>query len=114
MNAVKMSATEHNVLNAVGGDSADDMGQQSRAHSDKIRVTEDAQASSRLQPFGAPHSARVAIKVKGTIQFINLGEIIAVQANGNYVSLEQRASKHLLSLAGSFVSIDRCSSTLRL
>jgi DNA-binding LytR/AlgR family response regulator len=96
MNAVKMSATEHNVLNAVGGDSADDMGQQSRAHSDKIRVTEDAQASSRLQPFGAPHSARVAIKVKGTIQFINLGEIIAVQANGNYVSLEQRASKHLL------------------
>jgi two-component system LytT family response regulator len=39
---------------------------------------------------------RVAIKVKGTILFINLGDVVAVQAKGNYVSLEGNGSSYLL------------------
>jgi two-component system LytT family response regulator len=41
-------------------------------------------------------SPRVAIKVKGRILFINLGEVITVQAEGNYVSLQRNGSSHLM------------------
>ncbi len=41
-------------------------------------------------------SPRVAIKVKGKILFISLGEVVAVQAEGNYVSLKQNGSSYLL------------------
>lgn len=42
------------------------------------------------QPF------RVAIKVKGRILFINLGDVITVQAEGNYVSLQRNGSSYLM------------------
>jgi two-component system LytT family response regulator len=41
-------------------------------------------------------AARVAIKVKRRILFIDLGEVYAVQAKGNYVSFERNAGSHLL------------------
>lgn len=41
-------------------------------------------------------ATRVAIKVKRRILFINLGEVYAVQAKGNYVSFEQSVGSHLL------------------
>jgi two-component system LytT family response regulator len=41
-------------------------------------------------------SPRVAIKVKGKILFINLSNVVAVQAEGNYVSLERNGSSYLL------------------
>jgi DNA-binding LytR/AlgR family response regulator len=39
---------------------------------------------------------RIAFKVKGRILFLELAEIVAVQAEGNYVSLQHRPKPHLL------------------
>jgi two-component system, LytTR family, response regulator len=41
-------------------------------------------------------SARIAIKVKGKILFINPAEIVTVQANGNYVFLQRMSGEFLL------------------
>jgi DNA-binding LytR/AlgR family response regulator len=54
------------------------------------------EAFPRLQALGKRTSPRVAIKVKGKILFINLGDVVAVQAEGNYVSLQQNSSSYLL------------------
>jgi DNA-binding LytR/AlgR family response regulator len=51
-----------------------------------------------------PPSPRVAIKVKSKILFINLADIVAVQAEGNYVLLQGQASSHLLRDSISAVS----------
>ena len=50
----------------------------------------------RSQALARPSSPRVAIKVKGKILFIDLGEVVAVQAEGNYVLLQRSASSYLL------------------
>ena len=39
---------------------------------------------------------RIAFKAKGRILFLDLAEIVAVQAEGNYVSLRQRPSSYLV------------------
>src|ERR1700722_7076319 len=44
----------------------------------------------------AQSSPRVAIKVKGKILFINLNDVVAVQAEGAYVSLQRDASSYLV------------------
>lgn len=49
-----------------------------------------------LQALAKPKSLRVAIKVRGKILFINLGDVIAVQAKGKCVWLQQNASSYLL------------------
>lgn len=49
----------------------------------------------RIQEQNQP-SPRVAIKVKGKILFINLSNVVAVQAEGNYVSLQRNGSSYLL------------------
>jgi two-component system LytT family response regulator len=41
-------------------------------------------------------SPRIAFKAKGRILFLALAEILAVQAEGNYVSLRHRLSCHLV------------------
>ena len=51
--------------------------------------------ASRVQEQNQP-SPRVAIKVKGKILFINLSNVVAVQAEGNYVSLQRNGSSYLL------------------
>ena len=43
-----------------------------------------------------PQSLRVAIKVRGKILFINLGDLVAVQAKGKCVSLQQNGGSYLL------------------
>jgi two-component system LytT family response regulator len=43
-----------------------------------------------------PQSLRVAIKVRGKILFINLGDVVAVQAKGKCVWLQQNARSYLL------------------
>jgi two-component system, LytTR family, response regulator len=40
--------------------------------------------------------ARIAIKVKGRILFVDPSEIVAAEANGNYVLLQQRSGSFLL------------------
>jgi DNA-binding LytR/AlgR family response regulator len=49
-----------------------------------------------LQALAKSHSPRVAIKVRGKILFINLGDVVSVQANGKYVWLRRNASSYLL------------------
>ncbi|MFZ1158728.1 MAG: LytTR family DNA-binding domain-containing protein, partial [Candidatus Sulfotelmatobacter sp.] len=51
--------------------------------------------ASRMQGQNQP-SPRVAIKVKGKILFINLNDVVTVQAEGDYVSLQQNASSYLV------------------
>ena len=41
-------------------------------------------------------SPRIAIKAKGKILFINLDDVVAVEAEGNYVLLKRDASSFLL------------------
>lgn len=50
----------------------------------------------RLQALAKPQSLRVAIKARGKILFINLGDVVSVQANGKCVRLEQNANSYLL------------------
>ena len=49
-----------------------------------------------LQAPAKPQSLRVAIKVRGKILFISLGDVISVQAKGKCVWLQQNASSYLL------------------
>jgi DNA-binding LytR/AlgR family response regulator len=50
---------------------------------------------SRVQEQNHP-SPRVAMKVKGKILFISLSDLVAVQAEGDYVSLQRNGSSYLL------------------
>jgi len=74
-------------------------------HSSTILVTpRDAseQTASSRETFPSRAQAkvpslRVAIKVKGKILFINLSEVISIQAKGKCVQLQQNASSYLLN-----------------
>jgi DNA-binding LytR/AlgR family response regulator len=50
----------------------------------------------RLQALVRGPLPRIAIKVKGRILFIDLGDVVAVQAEGNYVLLQRESSSFLL------------------
>ncbi len=43
-----------------------------------------------------PQAPRIAFKARGRILFLGLAEIVAVQAEGNYVSLQHRPNPYLL------------------
>jgi len=49
-----------------------------------------------LEALAKLQSLRVAIKARGKILFIHLGDVVSVQAQGNYVLLEQSTSSYLL------------------
>lgn len=49
-----------------------------------------------LQEFTNRRAPRIAFKVKGRILFINPGEVVAVQSEGNYVWLRLESASHLL------------------
>lgn len=53
-------------------------------------------ALPRLQEFAERQSARIAIKAKGRILFLDPDDITAVQAEGNYVLLQRTAGSYLL------------------
>jgi hypothetical protein len=50
----------------------------------------------RLEVLAKQQAPRIALKAKGRILFVNLAEIVAVQAEGNYVSLRHRPNPYLL------------------
>jgi DNA-binding LytR/AlgR family response regulator len=52
-------------------------------------------SASRIKEQKQP-SPRVAIKVNGKILFVNLSDVVAVQAKGNYVSLQRNGSSYLV------------------
>src|SRR5580700_5201826 len=49
-----------------------------------------------LRASAKPASLRVAIKVRGKILFINLGDVVSIQAEGKCVWLQRGASSYLL------------------
>ncbi len=57
-----------------------------------------------LQALAKPRSLRMAIKVRGKILFINLADVVAVQAEGKCVLLQQNASSYLLRESISLVA----------
>jgi DNA-binding LytR/AlgR family response regulator len=50
----------------------------------------------QLEVMAKRRAARIAFKSKGRILFLDLAEIVAVQAEGNYVSLRHRPNPYLL------------------
>jgi two-component system LytT family response regulator len=50
----------------------------------------------QLEVIAKRQAPRIAIKAKGRILFLDLAEIVAVQAEGNYVSLGHRPTPYLL------------------
>lgn len=50
----------------------------------------------QLQTSSRMSTPRIAIKSNGRIAIINPGDVIAVEAEGNYVLLQQRTGSHLL------------------
>ena len=53
-------------------------------------------ALQQLEVLAKGQSPRIAFKAKGRILFLDLAEIVAVQAEGNYVSLQHRPNPYLL------------------
>src|SRR2546423_1925730 len=53
-------------------------------------------AWQQLAVIAKGQAPRIAFKVKGRILFLELAEIVAVQAEGNYVSLQRRPNPYLL------------------
>ena len=54
------------------------------------------EALPQLQKLSCPGRPMIAIKAKGRILFINPGDVVAVQAEGNYVSLQRESDSYLL------------------
>jgi len=53
-------------------------------------------ALPQLQKLSLPQYPRIAIKAKRRILFINPGDVVAVQAEGNYVLLQRESDSYLL------------------
>ena len=69
----------------------------------RIDVTKLIGALQQLEVLARRQSPRIAFKANGRIVFMDLAEIVAVQAEGNYVSLRHQPSTYLLR--GSISSI---------
>ena len=64
-----------------------------RSNQDRVARLLDLVGTLKLLP---ERSARVAIKDKGRIVFVDAAELICVEAQGNYVLLQQKAGSYLL------------------
>lgn len=62
------------------------------------------EALPQLQKLSRPRHPMIAIKSKGSILFINPGDVVAVQAEGNYVSLQRESDSYLLRESISMVA----------
>jgi two-component system, LytTR family, response regulator len=60
------------------------------------RAAKLVEALPQLQKLSRPGQSMIAIKAKGSILFINPGDVVAVQAEGNYVSLQRESDSYLL------------------
>jgi two-component system LytT family response regulator len=60
------------------------------------RVAKLIETLPQLQRLSRPGHPMIAIKAKGKILFINPGDVVAVQAEGNYVSLQRESDSYLL------------------
>ncbi len=55
-----------------------------------------AEGPPQLRRFSQRESTKIAIKASGKIVFIDPDDVIAVEAEGNYVSLQRRSDSYLL------------------
>ena len=60
------------------------------------RAAKLIEALPQLQKLSSPGHPMIAIKAKGRILFINPSDVVAVQAEGNYVSLQRESDSYLL------------------
>jgi len=60
------------------------------------RDAKSIEALAQLQKLPWPGRPIIAIKAKGRILFINPEDVVAVQAQGNYVSLQRESDSYLL------------------
>ena len=60
------------------------------------RAAKLIEALPQLQKLSCPDRPMIAIKAKGRILFINPGDVVAVHAEGNYVSLQRESDSYLL------------------
>jgi len=60
------------------------------------RAAKLIEALPQLQKLFRPQYARIAIKAKGKILLVNPGDVVVVQAEGNYVSLQRESDSYLL------------------
>ena len=60
------------------------------------RAAKLMEALPQVQKLPCPGRRMIAIKAKGRILFINPGDVVAVQAEGNYVSLQRESDSYLL------------------
>jgi DNA-binding LytR/AlgR family response regulator len=102
MNTLKMSSPAQIVPSPeMASDALGDVAQHSGATSVMASDPGEEMPSSTEtfrggQTRAKPQSLRAAIKVRGKILFINLGDVIAVQAKGRCVYLQRNASSYLL------------------
>jgi two-component system, LytTR family, response regulator len=68
------------------------------------RAAKLIEALPQLQKMSSPGHQMIAIKAKGRILFINPGDVVAVQAEGNYVSLQRESDSYLLRESISMVA----------
>ena len=64
-----------------------------RSHQERAALLLGALNELKLRP---QRTARMAIKDKGRVVFVDVAEIISVEANGNYVLLQQQGGSYLL------------------
>src|SRR5215472_1882513 len=60
------------------------------------RAAKLIEALPQLQKLSCPGRPMIALKAKGRILFIDPGAVVAVQAEGNYVSLQRESDSYLL------------------
>jgi two-component system, LytTR family, response regulator len=68
------------------------------------RAAKLIEALPHLQSLSSPGRPMIAIKTKGRIIFINPGDVVAVQAEGNYVLLQRESDSYLLRESISIVA----------
>ncbi|HEY2496480.1 MAG TPA: LytTR family DNA-binding domain-containing protein [Candidatus Angelobacter sp.] len=67
-------------------------------------VNAEVSVSQPAREYDLLHQPRIAFKAKGRILFLDLAEIVAVQAEGNYVSLRHRRNPYLLRESLSYMA----------
>ena len=68
------------------------------------RAAKLIEALPQLQKLSRPGHPMIAIKAKGRILFINPSDVVAVRAEGNYVSLQRESDSYLLRESISLVA----------
>jgi DNA-binding LytR/AlgR family response regulator len=62
----------------------------------RVDAADLVRAFRQLEVIAKRQAPRIAFKAEGRILFVDLAEIVAVQAEGNYVSLRHRPNPYLL------------------